>query len=42
MNILEFIQKFPDEGTCRLKFKGQRDQIGIIFSNLVRALLARK
>ena len=30
MNILEFIQKFPDEGACRLKFKEQRDQIGII------------
>jgi len=30
MNILEFIQKFPDEGACRLKFKEQRDQNGII------------
>jgi len=30
MNILEFTQKFPDEGACRLKFKEQRDQIGII------------
>lgn len=30
MNILEFIQKFPDEDACRLKFKEQRDQIGII------------
>lgn len=30
MNILEFIQKFPDEGACRLKFKEQRDLIGII------------
>jgi len=30
MNILEFIQKFPDEGACRLKFKEQRDQIGIV------------
>ena len=29
MNILEFIQQFPDEGACRLKFKEQRDQIGI-------------
>ena len=30
MNILEFIQKFPDEDACRLKFKEQRDQIGVI------------
>ena len=30
MNILEFILKFPDEGACRLKFKEQRDQIGIV------------
>ena len=30
MNILEFIQKFPDEGACRLRFKEQRDQIGIV------------
>lgn len=30
MNILEFIQKFPDEAACRLKFKEQRDQIGVI------------
>ncbi|HZK93900.1 MAG TPA: IS1595 family transposase, partial [Prolixibacteraceae bacterium] len=32
MNILEFIQQFPDEGACRLKFKEQRDQIGIVCS----------
>ena len=32
MNILEFILKFPDEGACRLKFKEQRDQIGIVCS----------
>ena len=30
MNLLEFIQKFPDEAACRQKFKEQRDQIGII------------
>lgn len=30
MNILEFIQKFPDEDACRLKIKEQRDQIGVI------------
>ena len=30
MNILEFIQRFPDEDACRLKFKEQRDQIGVI------------
>jgi len=30
MNILQFIQKFPDENACRLRFKEQRDKIGII------------
>lgn len=30
MNILEFIQKFPDEDACRLKIKEQRDQMGVI------------
>lgn len=30
MNILEFIKKFPNEESCRLKFKEQRDQVGII------------
>ena len=32
MNILEFIQKFPDENACRLKFKEQSDKIGIVSS----------
>ena len=30
MNLLKFIQEFPDETACRQKFKEQRDQIGII------------
>ena len=30
MNLLKFIQEFPDEVACRQKFKEQRDQIGII------------
>lgn len=30
MNILEFIQRFPDEDACRLRFKEQRDQMGVI------------
>lgn len=30
MNILEFIQRFPDEDACRLRFKEQRDQIDVI------------
>lgn len=30
MNIFDFIKQFPDENTCRLRFKEQRDKIGII------------
>ena len=30
MNILQFIQKFPDENACQIRFKEQRDKIGII------------
>jgi Fe2+ or Zn2+ uptake regulation protein len=30
MDILQFIQKFPDENACRIKFKEQRDKTGII------------
>jgi hypothetical protein len=30
MNILEFIQKFPDEDACRSKIKEQRDLMGVI------------
>lgn len=29
MNLLKFIQEFPDEEACRLKFKQERDKIGI-------------
>ena len=29
MNLLKFIQEFPDESACRLKFKQERDKIGI-------------
>lgn len=30
MNILEFIQKFPDEASCMSYFKAQKEQAGII------------
>ena len=30
MNLLKFIQEFPDEAACRQKFKEERDQVGII------------
>ena len=30
MNIFNFIQQFPDENACRLRFKELRDNIGII------------
>jgi len=29
MNLLQFIQEFPDEAACRQKFKEERDKIGI-------------
>ena len=30
MNLLQFIQEFPDENACRQKFKEERDKIGIV------------
>ncbi|MFV0392383.1 MAG: IS1595 family transposase, partial [Paludibacteraceae bacterium] len=30
MKILNFALNFPDEDTCRMKFKEQRDQIGVV------------
>ena len=36
MNILQFIQKFPDENACRIKFKEQREKIGIICNKCKR------
>jgi hypothetical protein len=29
MNILDFAINYPDEETCREKFKQQRDQMGV-------------
>ena len=29
MNLIQFIQEFPDEAACRQKFKEERDKIGI-------------
>ena len=30
MNLLNFIQTFPDEESCIAHFKAQRDQIGVV------------
>lgn len=30
MNLLEFIREYPDEASCRRKFKEYRDQIGVV------------
>ncbi len=30
MNLLQFIQEYPDEASCRQKFKEERDRIGIV------------
>lgn len=30
MNLLQFIQEYPDEAACRQKFKEERDRIGIV------------
>jgi predicted RNA-binding Zn-ribbon protein involved in translation (DUF1610 family) len=30
MNLIEFIQEFPDEASCKAKFKEYREQVGVI------------
>lgn len=30
MNLIQFIQEFPDEAACRQKFEEERDKIGIV------------
>ncbi|MEA5112304.1 MAG: IS1595 family transposase, partial [Lentimicrobium sp.] len=30
MNLIKFIEEFPDEHSCRMHFKGIREQQGII------------
>jgi hypothetical protein len=30
MNLLDFISTYPDEESCRLRFKSIRDQQGVI------------
>ncbi len=32
MNLLNFIEQFPDEESCKLKFKEVRDKVGVICS----------
>ena len=32
MNLLNFIQDYPDEDSCKLKYKELRDQIGVVCS----------
>jgi len=31
MNILDFYKEYPDELSCKLKFKAIRDKDGIVF-----------
>ena len=33
MNLLNFISQYPDEESCKLKYKAIRDQVGVICSN---------
>ncbi|KAA6329331.1 hypothetical protein EZS27_021855 [termite gut metagenome] len=35
MNIIKFNENFPDEITCILQFKEQKDRIGVIVLNVV-------
>jgi len=37
MNIFNFIQQFPDENACRLKFKEQKNKTGIICNKWICA-----
>ena len=30
MTLIDFVKEFPDEGSCKLKFKSYRDQVGIV------------
>ena len=32
MSIIDFIEKFPDESSCKQKFKEYRDQVGVVCS----------
>jgi hypothetical protein len=34
MNLLNFIATYPDEESCRTKFKEYRDQQGVILSQM--------
>jgi hypothetical protein len=31
MNLLELIEVYPDEASCRAKFKEYRDHVGVVF-----------
>jgi len=35
MNLLNFIEQFPDEESCRLTYKEVRDRVGVICSELM-------
>ena len=30
MNIIEFIKEYPDEASCKAKFKQYREQVGVV------------
>jgi RNase P subunit RPR2 len=30
MNLIEFIEAYPDEASCRAKFKEYRDHVGVV------------
>ena len=32
MSVLNFIEQFPDEASCKQKFKEYRDQVGVVCS----------
>lgn len=41
MDDLQFIQKFPDEYACRVRYKEQRDKIGILCETVVMQQINR-
>ena len=30
LNLFDFVDRFPDEGSCRAHFKKERDRLGIV------------